>query len=183
MIPGSRSNLEHRAKRTIRFAELPEAEIAAEILAEAAEWTLKFGPPIWSPEEICVDKIREAAAAGALILGEERCSIVACMQIFDCDPTHWPGDALPALYLHKLAVRRSASGRGWLEDLIYWALRHAKNKKARLLRLDTMPAGPLPELYAQFGFHAVDPKPLLINGRLLVRMERWVGWGVRRSFG
>lgn len=181
VIQDSQFDFRRRPRRTVRFAESAEARIATEILNEAAEWTKQFGCPIWPPEEIHFHKIREAALAEALVVGIEKNSIVACMQVYDRDQVHWPDDSSPALYLHKLAVRRSAAGRGWLEDLIYWALRRARAKKARLLRLDTIPAGRLPELYSRFGFREIDPEPRLIDGRLLVRMERRVGWAPPRD--
>jgi GNAT superfamily N-acetyltransferase len=171
-IPDLRSDLRRAPGRAIRLARVGEAAVAADILAEAAEWTAQFGRPVWSPDEISEEKATEAALAGALVLGAEECIIVACMQLYDRDPVHWPRNEDQALYLHKIAVRRGASGRGWLEELVQWAHLQAKRRGARFLRLDTLPAGPLSELYSRLGFHVIDPEPLLLGGRLLFRMER-----------
>lgn len=174
-VPTSQSDLGHRGRR-IRLANAEEAGIASEILAEAAEWTTQFGHPIWSEEEIRQEKTREAALARALVVGIERRTIAACMQVYDRDPVHWPDDEVPALYVHKMAIRRCAAGTGWLEDLVYWALRQAKQGGAHVLRLDPLPVGPLSDLYARLGFHSAHSEPQLIDGRLLVHMERHLGW-------
>jgi hypothetical protein len=160
------------ANRTIRFADCTEAQAAADILAEAAEWTGKLGSRVWSPEEIHFEHIKRAAAQGALVVGLEGPAIIACVQIYDSDFIHWPDEPEPALYVHKLAVRRCASGRAWLNDLINWAVGEAERRNIEILRLDTLPIGPLPGLYAQLGFKAVDIEPVQISGRTLVRMER-----------
>ena len=99
-------------------------------------------------------------------------SMLACMLVQRADPLYWP-EAPPgaALYIHNVAVRRAAAGRGWLPTLIDWARVEARRAAVPLLRLDTLPEGRLPSLYEGLGFRAVDREPVDVTGRPVIRME------------
>jgi GNAT superfamily N-acetyltransferase len=62
---------------------------------------------------------------------------VGTMRLTTSDPAFWP-EAAPgeALYLHRLAVRREASGGRVSADLLRWAATRAAALGARYLRLD-----------------------------------------------
>lgn len=62
------------------------------------------------------------AAAGEHIAGFEHTMMTACMRLQRRDEMHWPDAAgAEALYLHKPAVRRAATGKGWTGRMIVWA--------------------------------------------------------------
>jgi ribosomal protein S18 acetylase RimI-like enzyme len=157
----------------IERASPAEAVHAVDILTEAARWTSRFGAPIWGPDTFAVRDYQAFAAAGELIGGFDGDAMVACMLLQARDDLFWPDDPPhSALYLHKVAVRRAAAGRGWLGRLVAWAVAQARERDIGILRLDTLPSGRLPGLYGALGFHAVDGEPRSYAGRLALRMER-----------
>ena len=149
-----------------------EALEAIAILHEASVWTSAFGEPIWPFGSFTAEEQTRIAAAGEQIGGFERAQMVACMRLHESDPVYWPDDPPgEALYLHKLAVRRSASGRGWTARLVQWAADECRRKGARALRLDTLANNKLPRHYEALGFHLVDKSPLDVAGVPIVRMQ------------
>lgn len=158
----------------VRHASLAEAADAVEILREAAAWTARFGAPIWDAAIFTVDAWRAHAEAGELAGGfDDGGRMAACMLLQRADALYWPEDAPgDALYLHKVAVRRDCAGAGWPARLVAWAGERAREAGIARLRLDTMAHGALPALYARLGFHLVDPGPIEVGGRTVVRMER-----------
>ena len=134
-----------------------EAAVAVDILREAALWSLCAGRPVWPPDSFDVVTFQIAANAGELVLGYERGEPVACMLLQTRDETYWPNDAAgEALYVHKVAVRRRAAGKGWVERFVHWARDDAERLGARYLRLDTLDRPKLLSLYADLGFRFVD---------------------------
>jgi GNAT superfamily N-acetyltransferase len=77
-----------------------------------------------------------------------------------------PESAAQALVLREFA------GRGWLTRLIDFAANEALDRGIPRLRLDTLCKSPLQDLYARHGFAAIDESPLVVHGRLMIRMER-----------
>ncbi len=145
---------------------------AIEILREASLWTAGFGPQIWPLEGFTVDEQRDIAAAGEQVGGFEDSRMVACMRLQRKDPIYWPEDPPgEALYLHKLAVRRASSGKGWTARMVAWAVQECRNENAHALRLDTLANGKLPGYYQALGFRLVDERPLLFGQIEIVRMQ------------
>ena len=145
---------------------------AIDILHEASLWTAQFGPPIWPLDGFPVEEQRDIAAAGEQIGGFEDSRMVACMRLQKRDPIYWPDDPPgEALYLHKLAVRRAASGKGWTARMVAWAVQECRAVNARMLRLDTLANSKLPAFYQGLDFRLVDERPLLIDRVQIVRLE------------
>jgi GNAT superfamily N-acetyltransferase len=152
-----------------------DALAAIDILREASEWTSAFGHPIWPSESFTVEAHREIASAGEQIGGFEESKMVACMRLQAADPIFWPDDAPgEALYLHKLAVRRASSGKGWPARMVDWAVGECRRKGASALRLDTLANDKLPPLYEALGFHLVGETSQMVGGGAIVRMQRLV---------
>ena len=158
--------------RHVRRVYDVEALGAIDILREASVWTSTFGQPIWPLESFTVDDQREIAAAGEQVGGFEESEMVACMRLQKRDRIFWPDDPPgEALYLHKLAVRRASSGKGWTARMVDWAVGECRTENARALRLDTLANGKLPAYYETLGFRLVDKRPLLIERMPIVRMQ------------
>lgn len=148
-----------------------EAPVAVEILREVSRWLAATGQPLWPAESFVVGDFERAAACDELILGYEA-EPVACMLLQKRDEVYWPDDADgEALYLHKIAVRRCASGQGWLGRLIGWAACEAEKAGARYLRLDTADREKLVSLYRSYGFWVVDTHPRRCGALTIVRLE------------
>jgi len=149
-----------------------EALEAIDILREAALWTARFGPPIWPLDGFTIEEQRMIAAAGEQIGGFEESRMVACMRLQKKDNVFWPDDPPgEALYLHKLAVRRAASGKGWTARMVAWAVSECRKANARALRLDTAAHTKLPAYYESLGFRVVDKPLVVIDDLEIVRLE------------
>jgi GNAT superfamily N-acetyltransferase len=152
---------------------------AVALLIRVAGWAETVGPRLWTADDFPLDQYVAHARAGELIGGFRAGQLVACMLLRSQDPIFWPeaveGDAL---YLHKLAVDRSAAGQGLGAAMIHWACETARARGTWALRLDTLPAGPLPDFYGRLGFAFVDPGPRDFNGRVMVRMQRRLDQGI-----
>jgi GNAT superfamily N-acetyltransferase len=161
--------------RAVRRAAVAEAGAALSILLEAAAWGAARGTDIWSEQELRAIDFRAAAAAGELALGFEGSDAVATMLLQRVDPIYWPDDPPGlALYLHKVAVRRANAGRDWLSRLIEFAVAEARLRGINLLRMDTILRPHLQSMYERHGFAVVVEPPLIMSGRQMIRMERWL---------
>jgi GNAT superfamily N-acetyltransferase len=159
--------------RTVRFAGAAEGATALSILLEAAAWGAARGTDIWSEAELRSIDFAAAARAGELVIGHEGGAPAATMLLQTSDPIYWPDDAPgDALYVHKVAVRRAFASLGWLTRLIEFAATEARARSIARLRLDTILRPQLQSMYERLGFFTVVEKPLLRNGRKMIRMER-----------
>jgi GNAT superfamily N-acetyltransferase len=148
---------------------------ALSIVRAAAAWANGRGVEVWTDAELREQDFRTAAALGQLVMGFSGDRSAATVLLQSSDSLYWP-EAAPntGLYLHKIAVRREFAGRGWLTRLIDFAASDARDRGIGRLRLDTLCGTPLEALYARHGFAAVDEAPLVVCGRLMIRMERTV---------
>jgi GNAT superfamily N-acetyltransferase len=158
--------------RLIRPAAVGEAEIAVSIWAEAANWQKENGHPHWHSSDFPLEMAQERSRAGELVFGFDDNIPCACMLIQTVDPIFWPEKlAGSALYLHRLAVRRTYAHHGWGGALIEWAAKQAANLGVPL-RLDCAPRARLMNLYSFNGFLPVDEGPVERGGFTVVRYER-----------
>jgi len=125
------------------------------------------------PEELRDAEFQAAAAAGELILGFEGSEAAATMFLQSADAKYWP-EAEPgsALYVHKVAVRRASAGRGWLQRLIYFAAREARDRGVPFLRLDTVHRPKMQAMYEELGFRVLVEEPIVMYGQQMIRLER-----------
>lgn len=163
----------------VGFAAEADAASAVEILREAATWTARLGRVMWSAESFTVPAYQAFARARELVGGFEQSAdgerLAACMLLQRRDPLFWPDDEPGiALYLHKVATRRDAAGRGWSRRLVEWAATVAREEGIGMLRLDTIANGRLPSHYEALGFRALDEEPLQMGELRFTRMERSV---------
>lgn len=157
---------------TVRRARSTEAAAAVTVLREAAAWSSNAGRPTWSASDFSVDAYIALAAAGELVVGCSLDEIVACMLLQRSDPTYWPMDPPgEALYLHKIAIRRSVAGTGWVPRFLEWASNEARHAGAIYLRLNTLDRPKLVGIYEKFGFRVVDAYARHSSGESIVRLE------------
>jgi ribosomal protein S18 acetylase RimI-like enzyme len=158
--------------RVIRVGPESAAQ-ALSVLREAAAWSISRGVDVWTDAELREQDFVTAAGLGQLVMGFCGDRSAATMLLQPSDPVYWPNAApRSALYLHKIAVLREFAGRGWLTRLIDFAANEARDRAIPCLRLDTLSRSPLQDLYARHGFAVVDEAPLVIHGRIMIRMER-----------
>ena len=165
--------LESQAARNIRFATAGEADAAVQIWREAATWMIDRGEPLWTVEQFTLADALEHVRAARLVLGFEDDQPVAAFTLQEEDPLFWP-DAEPAsaLYLHRVAVRRTSAGQGWTTRIIDWAAEQAERRGRTYLRLDCDRRPALMALYERAGFVPVSDAPVIVNGAPAIRLER-----------
>lgn len=122
----------------VRAARPDESAAVETLLLDASGWLASRGIDQWrgSPRR---EKILAAIARGECFLAQTDGAIVGTITIDDlADSDFWSDDDLPttALYVHRLAVARSAAGRGLGGMLLDWAATRARETGKPWLRLD-----------------------------------------------
>ena len=104
--------------------------------------------------------IRREIDLGALLLARSTSGILGgCVVTTSPDPI-WPGGSSDAVYLHKLAVARSASGRGLGARLLSTAEAWVLSAQRPRLRLDCWDQNAtLRAYYRDLGFEELDSVP------------------------
>lgn len=129
---------------TVRRATPDELDIVSAIFAEATAWLAAQGSDQWQypPNK---EKISASIEAGACYLAFLDAEPVATITIDDvADPEFWTAEDTPeaALYVHRLAILRSAAGREIGAKLLDIAAQVAAEAGRPLLRLDAWKTNP-----------------------------------------
>jgi hypothetical protein len=163
----------HHSGCEIRYADVTHAEAAVCILKEATQWLIDRGLSHWALDDFQIANFVAAAAAGELIIGFEGAEAAAVMLLQGADAIYWPTE-MPgsALYIHKLAVRRTSAGRRWSAHMVEWAAAQASARAVPRLRLDTLAGTTLQTLCESYGFLPVDRCPIRVATATVIRMER-----------
>ena len=144
---------------TLVFRNAPLA-VAAAIMREAARWTAEQGEALWELESLSNASLGQRCRPHEIFVGELAGKPVVAALIQDRDPDVWPDDGA-ALIIHKLAVRRAYAGRGYANQLLDFAEKHARTQGKTYLRLDTDATRPkLRDFYERAGFQHVGFKAL-----------------------
>lgn len=157
--------------RTVRFLEAREVGATLEIIAEAAAWMHQMGEDAWTIDDRFAAEQLQAAHLGELVGGFGPTGMECTMRLQPLDLLYWPkAERGDALYVHKLAVRRSAASQGWPAQLLAFASACARHRGIPELRLDTLDCQPLLDLYERLGFEACGRAPGP-DGLVLMRMR------------
>lgn len=132
------------------------------ILSDAAHWLNSIGKPLWSESHISWAGLSKSFTASdfqiALLDGQP----AACMAVVDYDPFFWPD--IPkgqSLFVHRLAVKRFAAGKGISAALLDHAKSMCMERDISQLRLDCIALiEKLRALYERNGFVCVGEKQL-----------------------
>jgi GNAT superfamily N-acetyltransferase len=136
--------------REVAITEAGDGDLGlvAGVLEEAALWLESRGIPAW-PVPFPVDWIRAGMEVGTCYLAWEGTTAVGTFTLQRTDPTFWgertdegPGRAM---YLHRLAIRRSHKGLG--HDLLELAEELTRQSGAAFLRLDCLATDPVIRAY------------------------------------
>ncbi|MER6194238.1 GNAT family N-acetyltransferase [Streptomyces cyaneofuscatus] len=122
----------------VRAGRPDELDAVESLLREASAWLASRSIDQWQypPHR---DRITEALERGVCFLAFDDGMPIATIQVDDfADPEFWIPEDRPdaALYVHRMAVTRSASGAGIGGLLLDWASERASTQGKRLLRLD-----------------------------------------------
>jgi hypothetical protein len=136
------------AARFVLAAPGQAAEVLA-VLDEAAAWLQGRGVGQWPPrfEQSWVEGAVERGETWLAIAGERVSGTVT----LDVSDPVWDGVPGAALYIHRMAVRRSAAGLGAV--ILGWAAGVARRQGRTALRLDCVASnGRLRAYYEKAGF-------------------------------
>ena len=142
---------------TINFSRAEDPQIVCNLLQQAIEWMLANPPhqSLWHPDEVGLDAI--TAELDRYYLGRIEDLPIVTFMLDDSDDLYWPDSTEPALYVHRIAVARSAAAKGTgasvLPDVFRFAAEIAKERGKGLLRLDCDKTRPsLGKIYEGCGF-------------------------------
>jgi GNAT superfamily N-acetyltransferase len=143
-----------------------------ELRAEAVEWLASKGLDQWQPGQPRVptrETTADAIARGACYLAyDQDGELVGTITVDDrADPEFWtPAErSQPALYVHRIIVRRQLAGRGVGRLLLDWAAGRASASGYPWLRLDAWKSNQaLHRYYHELGFRHVRTVDLKHRG-------------------
>jgi ribosomal protein S18 acetylase RimI-like enzyme len=137
---------------TIRLATAQEVPLAAAILDEATAFVATKGYEQW-PVPYPQEELRGRQRTDELLVYELGGEVAAVFVLQREDVPFWGERPPDALYLHKLAVRRSFAGRGIGPEVVEWALARTREEGRSYLRLDCMRDNPhIRAYYEALGF-------------------------------
>ncbi|QPP07030.1 GNAT family N-acetyltransferase [Streptomyces bathyalis] len=142
----------------IRAAQPDERAVVEALLTEASQWLASRGIDQWQfpPHRDRIEKALEHGECFLVICNGEP---VGTITVDDyADPEFWTDadDPDDALYVHRMAVSRAASGMDLGAIMLDWATKRASQQGKAWLRLDAWKTNPgLHSYYANHGFTLV----------------------------
>ncbi|MGA5470054.1 GNAT family N-acetyltransferase [Streptomyces arboris] len=142
----------------IRAATVDDLSTVESLLSEASAWLASQGIDQWQypPHR---DRIMQAMERGECFLAFQSGMAIATIQVDAyADPEFWAPADQPdtALYVHRMAVSRRASGANIGIVLLDWASKRAAEAEKLWVRLDAWKDNPgLHRYYQSVGFHLV----------------------------
>lgn len=144
------------ARPRIRAAYDGDVDEILDLLSEAAHWVTTLGIAQW-PEWFPREFIAEQVANNEVFVAVDGDVIAATVCVQWTDPMFWPDAAHDAVYIHRLAVRRSHAGAGLGEQIIRWAENEALAAGRAWIRLDCLTENTrLRRYYERLGFEHLD---------------------------
>lgn len=122
---------------TLSVASNPDFSRVLAILEDAAAWMVSRGIDQWRPGGFDQCELLQSIERRELHLARIDGRDVGTIILQWSDPIFWPPEGHDeAGYVHKLAVRREAAGRGLGRHLLDWAAARSAERGKRFLRLD-----------------------------------------------
>jgi len=148
----------------IKQATKADIPLIEDILLDAVNWLESINQPLWTKERVSWKGLKEFSPDDFYIAFWNN-KPAGCMAVIEHDPYIWPqikkGESL---FVHKLAVKRFAAGRGISTALLDFAVDKCQERNIKILRLDTDATRPkVMKFYEDFGFICVDKKTLYFD--------------------
>jgi len=136
--------------------------VIEEILLDTVRWLDSVGQPLWREDQIKWERLSKDFSAPDFLIAMLDGKPAACMAVVDYDPTFWPDIRKDSsLFIHKLAVKRFAAGKGLSDALIAHAKSMCMDRGIAVLRLDCHALIPKQRaVYERNGFICVGEKVL-----------------------
>ncbi|MCL2816730.1 MAG: GNAT family N-acetyltransferase [Oscillospiraceae bacterium] len=144
----------------IKTASEKEISVIVEILEDTVAWLDGIGSPLWRKQQVQWERLSKDFSASDFYIAYLDKMPAGCMAVVDYDPEFWAG--IPkgeSLFIHKLAVKRFAAGKGLSDALISHAKSMCAIRGISELRLDCSSDRPkLRAVYERNGFICVEEK-------------------------
>lgn len=132
-------------------------EIFSKVLIEAAQWLDSLGQLMWKVSDLSAQKLLEKYRMEEMRLCYDDGHLIGVYVFQWKDPLFWPELNNESRYLHKLAVCREHSGKGYGRKLIFSAEQLCKESGIEWLRLNCGTFRPgLRNFYEGIGFKMLD---------------------------
>ena len=135
---------------------LTELDYVSNLYDDAIRFQQENGHPAWLgfDKNVIADDIKSSNHYKAIFNGE----IAIVFSVCYSDKIIWrhmeKGDAV---YLHRIVVNPTFRGQKLFATIVDWAIRHAKAKGFRFIRMDTWAVNTaLADYYKTFGFYFVE---------------------------
>jgi GNAT superfamily N-acetyltransferase len=156
----------------VRLARAEDLETVAGLLEEATLWVGELGHEQW-PFPYPRTDLAAAIGRGEVHLADVDGEAVGTITVLDDDPVYWGERPPDAHYVHKLAVRRDAAGRGIGAAIVEWADARAASAGRTFLRLDCLRDDPgIRAYYERLGFQHRGDRDDVVRGLFLSLYER-----------
>ena len=150
---------------SIKQADKKDIPVIEEILLDAINWLDSVNMSLWIKTQASWEWLSQQFSPDNFYIAYTDNTAAGCMALVDYDPLIWTDVKKgKSLFVHKLAVKRFAAGRGISKALLEYAVSKCREKNIGILRLDTdAHREKLMKLYEDFGFVCIDKKTLHIN--------------------
>ena len=147
-------------KIKIKQARDEDIPVIENILLDTVGWLNETGRPMWGAEEIKWGALSKKYPAGSFYIAYFNGVPAGCMAIIDHDPFFWPDIKRgESLFIHKLAVTKSARKTGVADALIDFFKDRGAARGVKTIRLDTHALRPKLRLfYERHGFVRAETK-------------------------
>ena len=145
---------------TIKQTQESDIPVIESILLDTVTWLNEMNQPLWNMDEIKWDSLSKQYKIDDFYIAYLNGIPSGCMVIIDYDPFFWKNvEKGEALFIHKLAVTKSARKSGVADALIDFFKEEGINRNVKTIRLDTHSLrSRLRAFYERHGFVCVETK-------------------------
>ena len=147
---------------TIKQAREADIPVLESILLDTVKWLDELGQSLWYSEDMTWSKLSESYQIHDFYIAFSNGVPAGCMSLTDYDPFFWPDiNKGEALFIHKLAVTKTARKSGVADKLIDFAKSECIARHIPTLRLDCDATRPKQRaVYERNGFICVEEKKM-----------------------
>lgn len=131
-------------------------------MTDVVDFLDRINQPQWGRENVTWQGLSQHFQIGDFYVAYTDNIAVGYVAIIDYDPAFWSNiEKGTSLFIHKLAVKRCAAGKGVSTALLDYAKAECEKRNISTLRLDTHALRPkLRNFYERHGFQLVDERIL-----------------------
>jgi len=147
---------------TIKQARESDIPVLENILLDTVNWLCEMDQPLWGAVDVRWDALSKKYRIDDFYIAYLGDKPSGCMVLIDYDPFFWPGVKQgESLFVHKLAVTKSARKTGVADALMDFFKEQGAVRGIKALRLDTDALRPKTRaFYERHGFVFVEQRAI-----------------------